>query len=125
MSSAPRTDGISNKFIKHFWHLFQKTLLEYSNHCFETRKLTDSFRGAKIRLIPLVRDPDLAQLWEDRTQPTNIMEKGRLVLGIIPAELQQRKRAQRVSMQVVKLQTRQIGWRVRTASAGQPVMHSS
>ena len=52
LNSAPGTDGISNKFIKHFWHLFQKPLLDYANHCFNTGQLTDSFRGAKIRLIP-------------------------------------------------------------------------
>ena len=52
LSSAPGTDGISNKFIKHFWGIFQKPLLEYANHCFLTGELTASFKGAKIRLIP-------------------------------------------------------------------------
>ena len=52
LSSAPGTDGISNKLIKHFWGIFQKPLLEYANHCFLTGELTASFKGAKIRLIP-------------------------------------------------------------------------
>ena len=63
MASAPGTDGISNKFIKHFWHLFQKPLLDYSNHCFETGTLTDSFRGAKIRLIPKKGDCSKLKNW--------------------------------------------------------------
>ena len=63
LSSAPGTDGISNKFIKHFWHLFQKPLLDYANHCFTTGKLTDSFRGAKIRLIPKKGDCTKIKNW--------------------------------------------------------------
>ena len=52
LASAPGTDGISTKFIKHYWVFFQKPLLDYANHCFHTGELTDSFRGAKICLIP-------------------------------------------------------------------------
>ena len=63
LSSAPGTDGISNKFIKHFWGIFQKPLLEYANHCFLTGELTTSFKGAKIRLIPKKGDCSKIKNW--------------------------------------------------------------
>ena len=63
LSSAPGTDGISNKFIKHFWGIFQKPLLEYANHCFITGELTTSFKGAKIRLIPKKGDSSKIKNW--------------------------------------------------------------
>ena len=63
LASAPGIDGISNKFIKHFWHLFWYPLLNYANHCFTTGTLTDSFRGAKIRLIPKKGDPFKLKNW--------------------------------------------------------------
>ena len=62
-SSAPGTDGISNKFIRNFWEFFQKPLLDYANHCFRTGELTDSFRGAKIRLIPKKGDCSKIKNW--------------------------------------------------------------
>ena len=63
LSSAPGTNGISNKFIKHFWGIFQKPLLEYANHCFLTGELTASFKGAKIRLIPKKGDCSKIKNW--------------------------------------------------------------
>jgi hypothetical protein len=50
--SAPGTDGISNKFICHFWHYFRTPLLNYANCCYEKGELTTMFKTAKIRLIP-------------------------------------------------------------------------
>ena len=63
LSSAPGTNGISNKFIKHFWGIFQKPLLEYANHCFLTGELTTSFKGAKIHLIPNKGDSSKIKNW--------------------------------------------------------------
>ena len=63
LSSAPGTDGISNKFIRHFWTFFRIPLLNYANHCFTTGQLTDSFRGAKIRLIPKKGDTSKIKNW--------------------------------------------------------------
>ena len=63
LASAPGTDGISTKFIKHYWVFFQKPLLDYANHCFHTGELTDSFRGAKIRLIPKKGDSSKIKNW--------------------------------------------------------------
>ena len=63
MSSAPGTDGISNKFIKRFWNIFKTPLLKYANHCFFTGTLTDSFKGAKIRLIPKKGDISKIKNW--------------------------------------------------------------
>ena len=63
LSSAPGTDGISNKFIRHFWSYFKNPLLNYANHCFNTGQLTESFRGAKIRLIPKKGDTSKIKNW--------------------------------------------------------------
>ena len=63
LASAPGTKGISTKFIKHYWVFFQKPLLDYANHCFHTGELTDSFRGAKIRLIPKKGDSSKIKNW--------------------------------------------------------------
>jgi hypothetical protein len=50
--SAPGTDGISNKFICHFWYYFRTPLLNYANCCYDKGELTTMFKTAKIRLIP-------------------------------------------------------------------------
>ena len=63
IASAPGSDGISTKFIRHFWSFFRTPLLNYANHCFTTGKLTDSFRGAKIRLIPKKGDTKKIKNW--------------------------------------------------------------
>ncbi len=52
MKSAPGPDGITNPFIKHFWNLFRVPLLKYANNCYQNDTLSDSFRRARIRLIP-------------------------------------------------------------------------
>jgi hypothetical protein len=54
--SAPGTDGISNRFIAKFWHLFRIPLHKYALSCFQSGNLTANFRTAKIRLIPKKRD---------------------------------------------------------------------
>jgi len=62
-NSAPGIDGISTKFIKKFWQLFRIPLLRYSHHCFQSGNLTDSFRSAKIRLIPKKGDTKKLKNW--------------------------------------------------------------
>ncbi len=52
LNTSPGIDNISNRFIKHFWHIFRMPLFEYANACYETGILTENFRCAKIRLIP-------------------------------------------------------------------------
>jgi Reverse transcriptase (RNA-dependent DNA polymerase) len=61
--SAPGIDGISNKFIKKFWPLFRNPLFKYSTYCFEKGSLTESFRTAKVRLIPKKGDPKKISNW--------------------------------------------------------------
>jgi hypothetical protein len=63
MKSAPGPDGITNPFIKHFWNLFRVPLLKYANACFESGSLTDSFRRARIRLIPKKGNKKLLKNW--------------------------------------------------------------
>ncbi len=63
LASAPGIDGISNKFIRQFWTFFRTPLKNYSNHCFATGQLTDSFRSAKIKLIPKKGDPSKIKNW--------------------------------------------------------------
>jgi hypothetical protein len=50
--SALGTDGLSNNFTRCFWQYLRVPLLKYANCCFEKGNLTNSFRTAKIRLIP-------------------------------------------------------------------------
>jgi phage tail protein X len=52
LNSSPGIDGISNKFIKKFWHLFRSPLFNYTNYCLDRGQLTENFRVAKIKLIP-------------------------------------------------------------------------
>jgi exonuclease III len=52
MKSAPGIDGISNVFLKEFWHHFRWPLLRYCECCFAKGSLTQNFRGANIKLIP-------------------------------------------------------------------------
>ena len=63
MKSAPGPDGLSNPFIKHFWHLFRVPLLKYANNCFQNGFLSDSFRRARIRLIPKKGNTKLLKNW--------------------------------------------------------------
>jgi hypothetical protein len=63
MKSAPGPDGLTNPFIKHFWHLFRVPLLKYANLCFHNGNLSDSFRRACIRLIPKKGNTKLLKNW--------------------------------------------------------------
>jgi hypothetical protein len=54
-NSSPGLDGISNKFIKKFWRFFRVPLFNDSTYCLNNGNLTESFRVAKIRLIPKKR----------------------------------------------------------------------
>jgi hypothetical protein len=55
--SSPGIDGISNKFIKKYWRLFRSPLYNYAVYCLNRGTLTQSFRSAKVRLIPKKGDP--------------------------------------------------------------------
>ncbi len=52
IKSAPRANGISNKFIKRYWEFLKCPLLKYANYAFTTGRLTNLFRTADIKLIP-------------------------------------------------------------------------
>jgi len=52
LNSAGGTDGVNNRFLKRFWYLLRIPLVNYANCCFNKGKLTDSFKGAAIKLIP-------------------------------------------------------------------------
>ncbi len=62
-NSAPGIDGISNKFIQHFWCFFRVPLYKYAICSYDTGSLTDSFRTAKIRLIPKKGDLTKLKNW--------------------------------------------------------------
>jgi exonuclease III len=61
--SSPGLDGISNKFIKKFWQLFRTPLFKYTKWCLDRGSLTESFRTAKVRLIPKKTDPKKISNW--------------------------------------------------------------
>jgi hypothetical protein len=61
--SAPGTDGLSNKFISHFWKYFRVPLLKYANCCYNKGELTSLFKTAKIRLIPKKGDCKKIENW--------------------------------------------------------------
>jgi Reverse transcriptase (RNA-dependent DNA polymerase) len=63
MTSAPGLDGLSNHFIKEFWPYLRNPLLKYANCCKAKGRLTDSFRRAKIRLIPKKGDTSKINNW--------------------------------------------------------------
>jgi hypothetical protein len=57
-NTSPGIDGISNRFIKKFWHLFRVPLFNYSVYCLNRGSLTENFRIAKVRLIPKKKLPE-------------------------------------------------------------------
>jgi hypothetical protein len=59
LNTSPGIDLISNRFIKTFWYIFRKPLLDYANCCYEKGILTENFRCAKIQLIPKKGDTSL------------------------------------------------------------------
>ena len=50
--SAAGMDGLSNCFIKRYWKYFRKPLHRYLLKCLTVSRLTDSFKTAKIKIIP-------------------------------------------------------------------------
>jgi exonuclease III len=63
LNSSPGLDGISNKFIKTYWKFFRVPLFNYATHCLSEGRLTESFRIAKIRMIPKKTDPKKIGNW--------------------------------------------------------------
>jgi len=63
LNSAGGTDGINNRFLKRFWHLLRIPLVNYANCCFNKGLLTDSFKGAAIKLIPKKGDNTKLKNW--------------------------------------------------------------
>jgi hypothetical protein len=63
LSSAPGADGISNRFIKHFWEFFKNPLLKLCTSCFEKNELPQNFLTANIKLIPKKGDLSKIKNW--------------------------------------------------------------
>jgi len=63
LNSAPGINGISNRFIKKFWNLFRVPLFKYSKCALDRGSLTDSFKTAKIKLIPKKGDCTKIKNW--------------------------------------------------------------
>ncbi len=62
-NTAPGIDGMTNKFIMHFWEYYRVPLYKYSLACYDSGSLTDNFRSAKIRLIPKKGDLTSLKNW--------------------------------------------------------------
>jgi len=63
LSSAPGADGVSNRFIKHYWDYFKLPLLRLCNSCYEKGELPMIFRTANIKLIPKKGDLSKIKNW--------------------------------------------------------------
>jgi len=63
MSSAPGADGISNRFIKHFWNFFKVPLLKLTRECYRSNEIPLFFRTANIKLIPKKGDSSKIKNW--------------------------------------------------------------
>jgi len=63
LSSAPGADGVSNRFIKHFWVYFKVPLLKLCKKCFDTGTLPMFLRTANIKLIPKKGDISKIKNW--------------------------------------------------------------
>jgi hypothetical protein len=61
--SACGSDGLTNLFIKKFWHLFRVALCRYSIFCCESGGLSKSFRSAMIKLIQKKGDTSKIKNW--------------------------------------------------------------
>jgi len=62
-NSAAGMDGINNAFIKKYWTLLRKPLLNYSSCCHTKGLLTANFRTASIKLIPKKGDTSNIKNW--------------------------------------------------------------
>ena len=63
LRTASGPDGISNCFIKKFWHLLRTPLTKYANFCVGTGRLSQSFLTASIKLIPKKGDCTKIKNW--------------------------------------------------------------
>ena len=63
MASAPGADGISNRFIRHFWDFFKVPLLKLTRHSYEINEIPLFFRTANIKLIPKKGDLSKIKNW--------------------------------------------------------------
>jgi hypothetical protein len=61
--SAAGMDGLNNCFIKRYWKYLRTPLHRYLTCCVRTSRLTDSFRSAKIKIIPKKGDPKKIGNW--------------------------------------------------------------
>jgi hypothetical protein len=61
--SACGMDGLSNCFIKKYWHFFRTPLHNYFATVLEKKELTPTFRTGLIKLIPKKGDPSKLTNW--------------------------------------------------------------
>ena len=61
--SAAGMDGLSNCFIKKFWHYLRIPVHRYTTYCVANGTLTHTFRTAKIRIIPKKGDTSKIGNW--------------------------------------------------------------
>jgi len=62
-SSSPGADGISNRFIKHFWEFFKVPMLKLTRFCIESNTMPQYFLSANIKLIPKKGDLSKIKNW--------------------------------------------------------------
>jgi len=63
ISSAPGADGVSNRFILHFWEYFKTPLLKLCKHSFDSGTLPLFMKTANIKLIPKKGDTKKIKNW--------------------------------------------------------------
>ena len=63
MASAPGADGVSNRFIQHFWSFFKTPLLRLCKQSFDEGELPLFLRTANIKLIPKKGDTTKIKNW--------------------------------------------------------------
>jgi len=62
-ASAPGADGVSSRFIQHFWEYFKVPLLKLCKHSFDTGTLPLFLRTANVKLIPKKGDTSKIKNW--------------------------------------------------------------
>jgi hypothetical protein len=72
LKSAPGADGLSNTFIKKYWHLLRVPLFRYANRCYDSGELTVNFRSAIIKLIPKKGNTELIKNWRPISLLSNL-----------------------------------------------------
>jgi len=63
LASAPGADGITNRFIKHFWDFFKTPMLRLCKKCHEEQRLPIFLKTANIKLIPKKGDTSKIKNW--------------------------------------------------------------